>query len=1042
MKIKSLKNYGIPSYILDIWEKHYSPCLLPVQEEAVKEYGVLDCGENKEGRMQYAPTGGIDSRLRGNDPGEIRFHGASIKASMGLPRSCATRNDRKGMDSRVRGNDRKDLLVIAPPSSGKTFIGEMAAIAQAIHQRKIIYLVPFRSLVEEKYRHFKDLYSNCGIDMAISTRDRREDDHRILRGTYKMAVMAYEKFNYFLLQYPHFLDDISLVIIDEMQMINSPKWGPLLREILEQLLQRNLATLKIIALSAFVEEQKALLKWFPAQSLISHKPPLELRKGMVRKGIFKYITSKKKNICQKEVFFKTESVRDNCFEDYLLETVRYLVNQDEPTLIFFANCADTRKWSRWLACRLESPAASSAIEELKEMEETLSREELLELLEKGIAYHNQDLSWEERNLVETYLKKGEIKIVCATNTLAMGINLPFKNVILALDKMHNDNEDYLSNYRTSLSLADIENMGARAGNILNVENIGKSRKSIQNKDEFGRVIFLAYSLVSETVYQDIYSNFYKNGNNHDKSLPCLHKIYKTAENIAPHSGSFCNYDVIGNRLYLDRENDLLTFLLRLTVNYHFKPKEIKKYLKENGFFSLQNQIRSIDSIDSIDEKINNYLNILKENRLIKDNKRGILSPITNGILIIAKRIKVETYLFLRDWIKCSNKGEVGDLEILLLLSLSKDGKKLPIPFPQFYYNNDYKRHRHYSYQKKVYWNRLIQLAYEQDSESGSGRDNEEGAITLENHLAFRKTLLLYDWIKGSREIETKAIEQEYGLYRGAIYRLGEGFSWLADSLAEIAGNEGWGEGREKDLNKIKILSNRLIEGIEEEGLNLVKLYIPGLSRYYIRKLLGAGYNNKQCLKELSEENLSKIIPERLVKRIKKRFPAESCKVKERGLDDSRNLKANTLLALPCNSDPHTLNTNGQPLTADSSCTSQPKTENRELKTVLQIDILRPDRIIFEGKEVKVTATEFSLIHLLALNNGRVMSYDELVVELWGDNENAIYSRVSYHFSKIRSTILKTIGKSKKNKEKVKNVFKVISRRGIMLNLAKNKLNII
>lgn len=956
MKIKSLKNYGIPSCILDIWKEHYPPYLLPIQEEAVRNYGVL--------------------------------------------------ND--------RGNN--NLLVIAPPSSGKTFIGEMAAVAQAIHQRKIIYLVPLRSLVEEKYRHFKDLYSNCGIDIAMSTRDRREDDHRIIRGNYKMAVMAYEKFNYFLLQYPHFLDDISLVIIDEMQMINAPKWGSLLKEILEQLLQRNLATLKIIALSAFVEEQKALLKWFPAQLLISHKPPVELRKGMVRDGIFKYITSKKKKIYQREVFFKPEAVRDNCFEDYLLETVRYLVNQDGPTLVFFATCADTRKYSRWLACRLESPAASSAIGELKEMEETLSRDELLELLEKGIAYHNQDLSWEERNLVETYLKKGEIKIVCATNTLAMGINLPFKNVIIALDKMHNDDEDYLSNYRTSLSFADIENMGGRAGNILNVENIGKSRNSIRNRGEFGRVIFLAYSLVSETAYQNIYFDFCKNGNGDEKSLLGLDDIYQTAENIAPYSRFFCNYDVTGNRLCLDRENDLLTFLLKLTVNYHFKPKEIKKYLKENGFSSLQNQIRSIDSTDSIDEKINNYLNTLKENRLIKDNKEGISSPTPNGILIIAKRIKVETYLFLRDWIKCSNKGEVGDLEILLLLSLSKDGKKLPIPFPQFYYNNDYKRHRYCSYQEKGYWKRLMQLAYEQDGESGSGRDNGREAITLENHLAFRKTLLLYDWIKGSREIETKAIEEEYGLYGGAIYRLGEGFSWLADSLAEIAGNEGWEEGREKDLNKIKILSTRLIEGIEEEGLNLVKLYIPGLSRYYIRKLLEACYGDEESLKGVPEGELSKIVPKRLVKRIKKR-----------------------------------LYINDQRLTTNSSCNPQlvtlpsplqPEIRNPKPVTVLEIDIHRPDRIIFEGKEVKVTATEFSLIHLLALNNGRVMSYDELVVELWGDNENAIYSRVSYHFSKIRSTILKTIGKSKKNKEKVKNVFKVISRRGIMLNLAKNKLNII
>ena len=73
MKIKDLANYGVPSHTLNIWEKHYPPYLLPIQEEAVREYGVLDYDGNRgllcritrndkkeERRMQYAPTGGID----------------------------------------------------------------------------------------------------------------------------------------------------------------------------------------------------------------------------------------------------------------------------------------------------------------------------------------------------------------------------------------------------------------------------------------------------------------------------------------------------------------------------------------------------------------------------------------------------------------------------------------------------------------------------------------------------------------------------------------------------------------------------------------------------------------------------------------------------------------------------------------------------------------------------------------------------------------------------------------------------------------------
>jgi len=44
--MRDLEVWGVPSYIVDIWEKSYSPYLLPVQEEAVRDYGVLDCRTN------------------------------------------------------------------------------------------------------------------------------------------------------------------------------------------------------------------------------------------------------------------------------------------------------------------------------------------------------------------------------------------------------------------------------------------------------------------------------------------------------------------------------------------------------------------------------------------------------------------------------------------------------------------------------------------------------------------------------------------------------------------------------------------------------------------------------------------------------------------------------------------------------------------------------------------------------------------------------------------------------------------------------------
>ena len=719
MKIVKLKNYGIPLYIVNIWKKYYSRYLLPVQEDAVRNYGILDYGEGSDDKN-------------------------------------------------------KNLLVIAPTSSGKTFIGEMAAIAQVIHLQKIIYLVPSRTLADEKYRHFKNLYRDCGTDIVISTRDRKEDDQHIISGDYDVAVMAYEKFYYFCLMCPKLLDIVSLVIIDELQLINDPKWGPLLEDIVDHLDRKN-KNIKIIALSAFVEGQEALLRWFPGRTLISYQRPVTLRKGIVRDGVFNYITSNKGENCKKEIFFKPEAVRKNCFEDYLLETVRYLLKQGESVLIFFATCGETQKWAKWLASQLENPAASCALKELEEMEDTLSRDELGGTLENGIAHYNQNLSWEERNLIETYQKEGEIKVVCATSIMTMGINLHFKNVIIAMDKIYNDEGDYPPNYRTSLTFAAIENMAGRAG-ILNLEEMRKDGNSFnfQNRQEFGRVIFLAHSLLFQTIYQNLYFKSLRDNN-------YKHKADKQLLNI---------------------DNDLLTYLLRLAVNIKLNYENLKSHIKKGEFVSLKSQSKFEDNNflsgywqfafnkANIDKRIENCLNILKVNRLIRMNENGVLSPTDSGILIAAKRIKVETFLFFKSWLRYFKKGDISNLEILFLLALSPDGKALPIPFSRAV-RDDYKKGIDQEGGRKNYWNKLLHLIFEQNDEDKKlfwdnilmKKDKEE-ITSLEDYITCKKTHLLYDWTEGKKSVKT--IEEEYGLYRGCIYRLGEGFSWLSDSLSAIA----------------------------------------------------------------------------------------------------------------------------------------------------------------------------------------------------------------------------------------------------------------
>ncbi|GAH60398.1 unnamed protein product, partial [marine sediment metagenome] len=230
--------------------------------------------------------------------------------------------------------------------------------------------------------------------------------------------------------------------------------------------------------------------------------------------------------------------------------------------------------------------------------------------------------------------------------------------------------------------------------------------------------------------------------------------------------------------------------------------------------------------------------------MIRMNRNGVLSLTDSGILIAAKRIKVETFLFFKSWLRYCENGDISILEILLLLALSPDGKALPIPFSQAI-RDDYKKGIYRCGYRKNYWNKLLRLIFEQDDEDKElfrdkilMKKEKEETTSLEDYITFKKTHLLYDWIMGKKSVKT--IEQEYGLYRGCIYRLGEGFSWLADSLSAIAESVGWEKKINKDLNKIRMLSNRLVEGVQEKGINLALLYMPGLSRYHIRRLVEAG----------------------------------------------------------------------------------------------------------------------------------------------------------------------------------------------------------
>src|ERR1700694_2902778 len=100
---------------------------------------------------------------------------------------------------------RENLLVVAPTSSGKTLVGEMAAAQIAmIGQKHVFVAVPMKSLAEEHFFRLQERYRDL-MNVVISTGDRLEYDDDIRHGHFDLAVLTYEKLAALVVQVPGLL---------------------------------------------------------------------------------------------------------------------------------------------------------------------------------------------------------------------------------------------------------------------------------------------------------------------------------------------------------------------------------------------------------------------------------------------------------------------------------------------------------------------------------------------------------------------------------------------------------------------------------------------------------------------------------------------------------------------------------------------------------------------------------------------------------------------------------------------------------------------
>src|SRR6266571_7000289 len=179
--------------------------------------------------------------------------------------------------------EKKNVLVIAPTNTGKTFVGELAALAASTQRegRHTFFLVPLKALADEKFQDFSNKYTKWGLKVAISTGDRTDFDDDLL--SYQVIIATYEKMNALLVRNPEIIGDVGVVVIDELQNISDTTRGVTLEILLTRLVTASPRP-QVVGLSATISNAKEVAEWLNAVLVETDKRDVELREGIIYTG--------------------------------------------------------------------------------------------------------------------------------------------------------------------------------------------------------------------------------------------------------------------------------------------------------------------------------------------------------------------------------------------------------------------------------------------------------------------------------------------------------------------------------------------------------------------------------------------------------------------------------------------------------------------------------------------------------------------------------------------------------------------------------------
>lgn len=344
--------------------------------------------------------------------------------------------------------DGKDVLVTAPTGAGKTLIAEFAVELARDEGKRVFYTTPIKALSNQKFNDLMDVHGVENVGLLTGDTTIRRDAPIIVMTTEVLRNMLYNDLEG--------LSDLGFVVLDEVHYLADRFRGPVWEEVIIHLPER----VQMVSLSATVsnaEEFGAWLREVRGPTTIvstSHRPVPLVNHVLVGHRMYDLFTHADSDRIDPALGHATRThggprskraraTRARFRRPSRTQIVSSLAEAAMlPAIMFiFSRNACDEAVEQYLTSGFDLNSKEEKIivnAEIEKLRDELSDEDLgilgfhtfREGLLLGVAAHHAGMIPQFKQLVEELFSQGIIKVVFATETLALGINMPARTVVL------------------------------------------------------------------------------------------------------------------------------------------------------------------------------------------------------------------------------------------------------------------------------------------------------------------------------------------------------------------------------------------------------------------------------------------------------------------------------------------------------------------------------------------------------------------------------------------------------------------------------------